>query len=385
MLQATAARSRSRCCARACWTSIDDDLALLHTLARWVERLSARRQAAAAARGGGRVRQLPARRARPDARGGQRRAAAAQLRRPAPAAACPRCTGTAARASVIVMERMHGMPISQVDAAARGRRRHQEAGARRRRRSSSPRCSATASSTPTCTRATSRSACDPATFGRYIALDFGIVGTLTDNDKDYLAQNFLAFFRRDYKRVAELHVESGWVPPDTRVDALEGAIRAVCEPHLRPAAEGHLARPGAAAAVPDLAPLQRRDPAAAGAAAEDAAQHRGPGPPARPRPGPVDHRQALPRALDERADRLARPARAAEERGAALRAAAARAAAAAAPVAAAQRPERESPALLAAAGRAAAHQPAAAGACCGRRWASWRAGAHAGRVALVGC
>ena len=67
-------------------------------------------------------------------------------------------------------------------------------------------------------------------FGRWIALDFGIVGTLSDNDKNYLAQNFLAFFRRDYKRVAELHVESGWVPPATRVDELESAIRAVCEP-----------------------------------------------------------------------------------------------------------------------------------------------------------
>jgi ubiquinone biosynthesis protein len=72
----------------------------------------------------------------------------------------------------------------------------------------------------------------PRSFGRYIALDFGIVGTLTDWDKEYLAQNFLAFFRRDYKRVAELHVESGWVPPNTRVDALESAIRAVCEPHF---------------------------------------------------------------------------------------------------------------------------------------------------------
>ena len=72
----------------------------------------------------------------------------------------------------------------------------------------------------------------PRSFGRYIALDFGIVGTLTDLDKEYLAQNFMAFFRRDYKRVAELHVESGWVPADTRVDALEGAIRAVCEPHF---------------------------------------------------------------------------------------------------------------------------------------------------------
>ena len=67
-------------------------------------------------------------------------------------------------------------------------------------------------------------------FNRYIALDFGIVGTLSEVDKNYLAQNFLAFFRRDYRRVAELHVESGWVPTDTRVEELEGAVRAVCEP-----------------------------------------------------------------------------------------------------------------------------------------------------------
>ncbi|NBR28582.1 MAG: ubiquinone biosynthesis regulatory protein kinase UbiB, partial [Betaproteobacteria bacterium] len=55
--------------------------------------------------------------------------------------------------------------------------------------------------------------------GRYIALDFGIMGALTDNDKHYLAQNFLAFFRRDYRRVAEAHIESGWAPADTRIDA----------------------------------------------------------------------------------------------------------------------------------------------------------------------
>ena len=66
--------------------------------------------------------------------------------------------------------------------------------------------------------------------GRYIALDFGIVGTLTDTDKNYLAQNFLAFFRRDYKRVAQAHIEAGWAPADTRVDEFEAAIRAVCEP-----------------------------------------------------------------------------------------------------------------------------------------------------------
>ncbi len=73
---------------------------------------------------------------------------------------------------------------------------------------------------------------EPATFGRYISLDFGIVGTLTASDKEYLAQNFTAFFRRDYKRVAELHIESGWVPPATRVDELESAIRSVCEPYF---------------------------------------------------------------------------------------------------------------------------------------------------------
>ena len=73
---------------------------------------------------------------------------------------------------------------------------------------------------------------DPRTFGRYISLDFGIVGTLTAVDKDYLAQNFVAFFRRDYKRVAQLHIESGWVPAATRVDELEAAVRAVCEPYF---------------------------------------------------------------------------------------------------------------------------------------------------------
>ncbi|HEX7952685.1 MAG TPA: ubiquinone biosynthesis regulatory protein kinase UbiB, partial [Burkholderiales bacterium] len=69
-----------------------------------------------------------------------------------------------------------------------------------------------------------------ATDGRYIALDFGIMGTLSQVDKSYLAQNFLAFFRRDYRRVAEIHVESGWAPSETRVEEFETAIRAVCEP-----------------------------------------------------------------------------------------------------------------------------------------------------------
>ena len=66
--------------------------------------------------------------------------------------------------------------------------------------------------------------------GRYIALDFGIMGTLNEVDKSYLAQNFLAFFQRDYKRVAMAHIEAGWVPAKTRVDEFEAAIRTVCEP-----------------------------------------------------------------------------------------------------------------------------------------------------------
>ncbi|MFL9608854.1 ubiquinone biosynthesis regulatory protein kinase UbiB [Methylobacillus sp. Pita2] len=66
--------------------------------------------------------------------------------------------------------------------------------------------------------------------GRYVALDFGIMGTLNDEDKQYLARNFLAFFRRDYREVARAHIESGWAPKDTPLDEFETAIRAVCEP-----------------------------------------------------------------------------------------------------------------------------------------------------------
>lgn len=131
--------------------------------------------------------------------------------------------------SVMVMERMHGLPISQTDAL-------RKAGV----------------DIPQLARAGVEIfftqvfrdgffhadmhpgnifvAIDGTTKGRYIALDFGIVGTLTDTDKNYLAQNFLAFFRRDYKRVAEVHVESGWAPKTTRIDEFESAIRAVCEP-----------------------------------------------------------------------------------------------------------------------------------------------------------
>ena len=209
---------------------IDDDLALMRTLARWVERSSA-----------------DGKRLKPrevvaefdnylhDELDLVREASnAAQLRRNMealnlvmiPEMVWPLCT-----TGVIVMERMHGVPISQVDKLI-------DAGV------DIPKL-ARDGVTIFLTQVfrdgffhadmhpgNIQVSLAPATFGRYIALDFGIVGTLTEFDKDYLAQNFIAFFRRDYKRVAELHVESGWVPPGTRVDELEGAIRAVCEPHF---------------------------------------------------------------------------------------------------------------------------------------------------------
>jgi len=79
---------------------------------------------------------------------------------------------------------------------------------------------------------------------KYLAIDFGIMGTLAQDDQRYLADNFLAFFNHDYQRVAELHIESGWVPADTRLDEFEAAIRSVCEPifakPLKEISFGHL-------------------------------------------------------------------------------------------------------------------------------------------------
>jgi ubiquinone biosynthesis protein len=210
--------------------AIDDDLSLLRTIAVWVERLSA-----------------DGKRLKPrevvaefdnylhDELDLVREAAnAAQLRRNMQGIdliMVPEMVWELCTQSVIVMERMKGLPISQTE-------RLREAGV----------------DIPKLARdgvtifftqvfrdgffhadmhpGNIQVSVAPETFGRYIALDFGIVGTLTEVDKEYLAQNFIAFFRRDYKRVAELHLESGWVPAGTRVDELEGAIRAVCEPHF---------------------------------------------------------------------------------------------------------------------------------------------------------
>jgi ubiquinone biosynthesis protein len=209
---------------------IEDDLTLLRSIARWIERLSS-----------------DGKRLKPrevvaefdnylhDELDLVREAAnAAQLRRNMQGlnlVLVPEMVWDLCTTSVIVMERMYGLPISQAQ-------RLRDAGV----------------DIPKLARdgvtifftqvfrdgffhadmhpGNIQVSVDPKTFGHYIALDFGIVGTLTEFDKEYLAQNFIAFFRRDYKRVAELHVESGWVPANTRVDELEGAIRAVCEPHF---------------------------------------------------------------------------------------------------------------------------------------------------------
>ncbi|WP_431050670.1 ubiquinone biosynthesis regulatory protein kinase UbiB [Roseateles sp. L2-2] len=209
---------------------IEDDLALMRTLAGWVERFSA-----------------DGRRLKPrevvsefntylhDELDLVREAAnAAQLRRnmqDLQLVMVPEMIWELCRSEVIVMERMRGVPISQLE-------RLREAGVDIKKLA---RDGVTIFFTQVFRDGFFHAdmhpgniqvSLDPHTFGRYIALDFGIIGTLTEVDKDYLAQNFIAFFRRDYKRVAELHIESGWVPPETRVDELEGAVRTVCEPHF---------------------------------------------------------------------------------------------------------------------------------------------------------
>jgi ubiquinone biosynthesis protein len=209
---------------------IDQDMTLLHTLAAWVDRLSAdgkrlKPREVVAEFDGYLHDELDLVREASNA---------AQLRRNMEGlnlVLMPEMIWDYCTQGVIVMERMKGVPISQID-----------------------RIRAAGVDIPKLARdgvtifftqvfrdgffhadmhpGNIQVSLDPATFGRYIALDFGIVGTLTDRDKEYLAYNFLAFFQRDYKRVAELHIESGWVPSGTRVDALEGAIRAVCEPQF---------------------------------------------------------------------------------------------------------------------------------------------------------
>ena len=209
---------------------IDQDLTLLHTLARWVDRLSAdgkrlKPREVVAEFDGYLHDELDLVREAANATQLRRNMAGLNL------VLVPEMVWELCTPSVMVMQRMQGVPISQIE-----------------------RIRAAGVDIPKLARdgvtlfftqvfrdgffhadmhpGNIQVSLDPATFGRYIALDFGIIGTLTETDKEYLAYNFIAFFRRDYKRVAELHIESGWVPANTRVNELEGAIRAVCEPHF---------------------------------------------------------------------------------------------------------------------------------------------------------
>ncbi|HRP96337.1 MAG TPA: ubiquinone biosynthesis regulatory protein kinase UbiB [Rhodocyclaceae bacterium] len=127
--------------------------------------------------------------------------------------------------SVMVMERMYGVPISQIDALR----------AQGTDLTALSRAGVEIFFTQVFRDGFFHADMHPGNIfvhadGRYIALDFGIMGTLNEEDKNYLAQNFLAFFKRDYRRVATAHIEAGWVPAKTRVDEFEAAIRTVCEP-----------------------------------------------------------------------------------------------------------------------------------------------------------
>jgi len=135
--------------------------------------------------------------------------------------------------TVMTMERMHGIPISQVD-------RLREAGLDIPKLS---RAGVEIFFTQVFRDAFFHADMHPgnilvAADGRYIALDFGIMGSLSDDDRRFLAQIFLGFFQRDYRRVAQAHLDAGWVPAGTRADEFEAAIRTVCEPMFdRPFAE----------------------------------------------------------------------------------------------------------------------------------------------------
>lgn len=129
------------------------------------------------------------------------------------------------RREVMVMERIHGIPISQIEALKR-------AGIDMRRLAHN---GVEIFFTQAFRDGFFHADMHPGNIfvypdGRYCAVDFGIMGSLGERDKRYLAENFVAFFNRDYRAVAEAHVRAGWVPPGTRVEEFEAAIRAVCEP-----------------------------------------------------------------------------------------------------------------------------------------------------------
>lgn len=133
------------------------------------------------------------------------------------------------RENVLVMERIHGIPVSDIDTLKRHKvniKKLAERGVEIFFTQVFRDCFFHADMHPGNIFVSSLNPENP----QYICIDFGIIGTLNDNDKRYLAENLYAFFNRDYRRVAQLHVESGWVAKDTRIDEFESAIRTVCEP-----------------------------------------------------------------------------------------------------------------------------------------------------------
>ncbi len=133
------------------------------------------------------------------------------------------------RANVLVMERIHGIPVAAIDqlkAQGTNMKKLAERGVEIFFAQVFRDSFFHADMHPGNIFVSRENPVDP----KYIAVDFGIIGSLTPEDQSYLARNFLAFFQRDYRQVAQLHVDSGWVPADTNVDAFETAIRSVCEP-----------------------------------------------------------------------------------------------------------------------------------------------------------
>lgn len=207
---------------------IEGDLSIMHTLAKWADRYWPE-----------------SRRLKPreivkefehtllDELDLQREAAnAAQLRRnfnDSPILYIPEVYWDYTRYNVMVMERIHGIPVadlSSLQAQGVNVKKLAERGVEIFFTQVFRDCFFHADMHPGNIFVSYQNPHDP----QYICIDFGIMGTLNDNDKRYLADNLLAFFNRDYRRVAQLHVESGWVARDTRVEEFESAIRTVCEP-----------------------------------------------------------------------------------------------------------------------------------------------------------
>ena len=197
---------------------------------------------------------------------------------------------------VMTLERVDGMPIGDRDAIiAAGHDPDVDDAASAPRRSST-RCSATASSMPTCTAATPSSIAE----GRIVPVDFGIMGRVDHDTRGYLAELLVAFLRRDYRAVAEVQFRAGYVPADQSLEMFAQACRSIGEPIFgKPSHEISIAPPAGAAAAGHRA-VRDDGAAAAPAAAEDHADGRGHGHAAQPERQYLGAGAAADRGLDAR-------------------------------------------------------------------------------------